>query len=704
MLDFFQNWLEDIMEEEFGPENSIEKNENEEREESLERLLKQINAGSYFPKHKYDTIKTLSAKIVGQLPESFLESTIEVVEKVAEYWNFSGSAMEGAALVRNLNPNLRQKYIEHEFDAMIILAKILKGKAREIILDLTYAKGFAWIKFKAECFGSGSAKNLETLSFVHEDSNKYLSSKSVKDLSINTLQYVPNLFSPCRETIEGPSKNIQVTESQIAVPQKKSVEEGLKTLHECIRYIEKATNDLDNHRANIVSRLSKIKKALQGKPNLINMTDIEELASVILPTNRERKNVLLQVHWMLLAFVNEVTHTILSIDRVLTNNDFLEAFGMFQYLFSALRHNPKKLLESLRAYFKYLLDIMPDEVYQKFKEAPAYSLSHFIEKCLYCQSSEMEMLFQELKKCKTELLLKSDALGIFSHSTKDKPDDDYKPEKICFNLDQVPTVAVEDWPDIAREWKGRCRAWPSKQVIEEIVARGCHIVPKPFYGQQRNEILDWRWSFSFAEMMLANTRTNEMDLSYLVLKSMFYRYIKPVEYNNETLTSYLIKTVMLWQCEENDATWWSERSVVNCISVLLEKLKESLYNKHLRHYFIRDINLLDNVADELLLYGQAILESICADPIICIAEVVEELNGFERPKTNNKISPKSDPDYKSNNSSILDVYMKGCKNVLDAMSNLSYPGENVEHRRQNFTDLMETIRAELLQPFGVTFE
>ena len=692
------------MEEETGSEYSIEKNESEEREQSLERLLKQINVGFYFPKHKHDAMKTVSANIVGQLHESFLESTIEYVEKVAEYWNFSGSAVEGAALARNLNPNLRQKYIEYEFDAMIILAKILKGKAREIIVDLTYAKGFAWIKLKAECFGSGSAKNLETLSTEHEDSNKYLSSKAVKDIVINTLQHVPNLFSHCKETIEGPSKNIQVTGSQITVPQKKSVEEGLKTLHECIRYIEKASNDLDKHRTNIVSRLSKIKKALQGKPDLINMTHIEELASVILPTSRERKNVLLQVHWMLLAFINEVLHTILSIDRVLTNNNFLEAFGMFQYLFSSLRHNPKKLLESLRAYFKYQLHIMPDEVYQKFKEAPADSLSHFIEKCLYCQSSEMEMLFQEFKKCKKELLLKSDALGIFSHSTKDIPDNDYKPEEICFNLDQVPAIAVEDWPDIARKWKDRCRVWPSGQMIEEIVARGCHIVPKPFYGHQRNEILDWRWSFSFAEMILANNRTNEMNLSYLVLKSMFYRYIKPVEYNNETLASYLIKTVMLWQCEENDATWWCERSIVNSISVLLEKLKESLYNKHLRHYFIPDINLLDNVSDELLLYGQAILESICADPIICIAEVVEELNGFERPKINNKISPRPDPDYKSNNSSILDVYVKGCTNVLDAISNLPYTGENVEHGRQDFTNLMERIKAELLEPFGITFK
>ena len=59
MLDFIRNWLEDIMEEETGPENSIEKNENEDREQSLERLLKQINGGSYFPKFKQNVINCI---------------------------------------------------------------------------------------------------------------------------------------------------------------------------------------------------------------------------------------------------------------------------------------------------------------------------------------------------------------------------------------------------------------------------------------------------------------------------------------------------------------------------------------------------------------------------------------------------------------------------------------------------------------------
>ena len=59
---------------------------------------------------------------------------------------------------------------------------------------------------------------------------------------------------------------------------------------------------------------------------------------------------------------------------------------------------------------------------------------------------------------------------------------------------------------------------------------------------------------------------------------------------------------MLWKGQV------TERNIINCISVLLNSLKKAFYNRHLSHYFIRDINLFDNVADEIVLYGQAILE------------------------------------------------------------------------------------------------
>ena len=243
---------------------------------------------------------------------------------------------------------------------------------------------------------------------------------------------------------------------------------------------------------------------------------------------------------------------------------------------------------------------------------------------------------------------------------------------MCLSIDKVPAITVKDWPHIASEWVNRGRLWPSLSLVKEIVMKGCHVVPKPCYGAKSNGLLDWRLSFSLAEIILATTRTKEMDLSYLVLKSIFYRYLKPVEFNDKTLTSYLIKTVMLWQCEENNETWWSERSKVNCISILLNKLKESFYNKQLRHYFIRDINLLDNVDYELILFSQAILESICAEPIICIEEVIKELEG-KSPEMGSETTLKTDFEFKLNIPLIISEFKESIKAEKQECKNSNVP-------------------------------
>ena len=75
----------------------------------------------------------------------------------------------------------------------------------------------------------------------------------------------------------------------------------------------------------------------------------------------------------------------------------------------------------------------------------------------------------------------------------------------------------------------------------------------------------------------------------------FCRYLKcvePADADHKGLYSYVIKTTMLWICEQTtpDDPVWSdlERSV----KMLLLKLMEALQNDTLHHYFIPNINLL----------------------------------------------------------------------------------------------------------------
>ena len=85
----------------------------------------------------------------------------------------SGSLAEGSAFVRRLNPNLKENIIEQEIDIMDPLAKILKDRSRKVIVDLAYAKGFAWIRYEPECFGLASEKKLKKFFIQHVDGNIY---------------------------------------------------------------------------------------------------------------------------------------------------------------------------------------------------------------------------------------------------------------------------------------------------------------------------------------------------------------------------------------------------------------------------------------------------------------------------------------------------------------------------------------------------
>ena len=168
---------------------------------------------------------------------------------------------------------------------------------------------------------------------------------------------------------------------------------------------------------------------------------------------------------------------------------------------------------------------------------------------------------------------------------------------------------------------------------------------------------------------------------------------------------------MLWQCEENDETWWSNKNIVKCVTMLLNRLKLSFFNRHLPHYFIREINLFHNVADELISYGQAVLESLCAYPIVCIEEVsdicVSEY-ALENNKSNKEISLKHKLNLLLSSAKLreklgVDEYKDKCPNMQALISGEAmgfwrilfeeqimpdfFPGVPTD----SFNDLMETI-------------
>ena len=132
--------------------------------------------------------------------------------------------------------------------------------------------------------------------------------------------------------------------------------------------------------------------------------------------------------------------------------------------------------------------------------------------------------------------------------------------------------------------------------------KGCHIVPKSSPGS--NATNEWRFSFSQAEVLLANARTKFQSKCYLVAKSIFYVYIK--KYNakvDEELPSYVLKTIMFQMLEEIHPDIWKWEAIKDVFAVVKEifaRLYSCLKERHLKSLFSNDIDLLKRYSSEFL--------------------------------------------------------------------------------------------------------
>jgi len=200
------------------------------------------------------------------------------------------------------------------------------------------------------------------------------------------------------------------------------------------------------------------------------------------------------------------------------------------------------------------------------------------------------------------------------------------------SMDIVPCLKLMFWPSVASEWKTRDRAWPAQSVIDEIVSKGVHLVGKAFC----HDDIDWRLSFSVAEIDLATRWSPAQHFVYFIFKSLFYKFIKPLSSDASTadvspskssktyLASYTAKTVMMWTSESDDQSWWTEDNAAECLTVLLLALQSAFECRTLDHYFVSSVNLLEGLTDVLASRVIDAIKSILADP----AAIVDQLESL----------------------------------------------------------------------------
>ena len=130
--------------------------------------------------------------------------------------------------------------------------------------------------------------------------------------------------------------------------------------------------------------------------------------------------------------------------------------------------------------------------------------------------------------------------------------------------------------------------WPNEETRNEVIRTGCHIAVIPKSVDRKLMGL----SLAKAEQILVNSWNPTEQVVYHML--LFLNDVELQRFSTSGLgiTSYHLKTLMLWKCEIVPPEYW-QNPVISICRDLLEELKQRLTDRDLRHYFLDDFNMFE---------------------------------------------------------------------------------------------------------------
>ncbi|VDI82539.1 cyclic GMP-AMP synthase [Mytilus galloprovincialis] len=149
------------------------------------------------------------------------------------------------------------------------------------------------------------------------------------------------------------------------------------------------------------------------------------------------------------------------------------------------------------------------------------------------------------------------------------------------------------WIKQARKLREKSRLWPCPSVVEIIEKCGILFVPIGCKTSATEEF-EWRISFSIAEKLLIYTFSHTQILCYALLKIMLKEIIETHSDSKGILCSYFLKTVVFWVSEEFQRDKWRPDMIIPCFMACLARLAYCVEHSNLPHYFIPEINLLED--------------------------------------------------------------------------------------------------------------
>ena len=157
-------------------------------------------------------------------------------------------------------------------------------------------------------------------------------------------------------------------------------------------------------------------------------------------------------------------------------------------------------------------------------------------------------------------------------------------------IDKVYAVECKSTREFLTNWIGRKRNWPTEDIIQTCKTLGCLFVPVG-HPNSADQTQQWRLSFSHQEKMLVTHLNATQYKCFLVFKMIKKDIIS--KYVAESLSSYHIKTCILYALENTPYGLWKPENLVSCISLCLRKLFEWVQAGYCPNYFIPEENMFD---------------------------------------------------------------------------------------------------------------
>lgn len=198
------------------------------------------------------------------------------------------------------------------------------------------------------------------------------------------------------------------------------------------------------------------------------------------------------------------------------------------------------------------------------------------------------------------------------------------------SVDTVVALKCREWPKIAEEWIERRREfdWPGGALIEEAVEKGCYLVPIGGHQSQCEEI-EWRISFVLAERLLIRNMNFIQRFVYSILKTIRKEIFG---HFSAIISSYIVKTAVLWVSEENDVSSWEPGFVLRYVRLCFLKILNFLQVDFCPNFFMNKCNLFHAKysEDERLRLIYAITDFVYPSRFLIIINNLISINNVRR--------------------------------------------------------------------------